>query len=126
MTNRIPRYTLAALLFVLALAPAVTAQGPSMHSTYLTFSGAVRLPGVALPAGTYIFEVPAPGSQVVRVMSRDRRRSYFQGFTEPIERSNRANHGAAVILGESPQGTPPTVNAWWAENEVAGHAFIYR
>ena len=57
---------------------ATSASGAMMdarRTTYFTFSGPVRMPGVALPAGTYIFEVVNPdgGSDVVRVLSRDRK-----------------------------------------------------
>ena len=44
------------------------------RTTYFTFANAVRLPGVTLPAGTYIFEIANPHSDgtVVRVLSTNR------------------------------------------------------
>src|SRR5713226_10573891 len=46
--------------------------------TYLTFSGPVEIPGVGLPAGTYIFKIANPNSglDVVQVLSRDRKTVY--------------------------------------------------
>ena len=127
VTRKSRSLLLATLLIGLALAPSLTAQGPSMHSTKLTFSQSFRLPGVELTAGTYTFEVAAPGSGVVRVMSRDRAVSYFQGFTNPVRRpAGLLRDDAAVTFGESAAGSAPPITAWWAEGESDAHSFIYR
>ena len=127
MVNRTSRRAVLAALFALALASTVTAaQGTSTHRTTLTFSKAVRLPGVQLSAGSYIFEVTAPGDGVVRVMSADRRTAYFQGFTESVPRpKGLARHGATARLREAAAGEAPAVDAWWPDGESRGHAFIY-
>lgn len=65
------------------------AGGTSPERTpYLTFSQPVQLPGVALAAGTYVFELadPIAAHNVVRVFGRDRRTAYFMGFTNAVER----------------------------------------
>src|SRR5262245_60654839 len=56
--------------------------------TYVTFSRPVALPGVALGAGTYIFELPDPidAWSVVRVSSQDRRTVYLTAFTRVVDR----------------------------------------
>jgi hypothetical protein len=117
----------AASLFVLALGAHVRA-GNLERTTYLTFSRAVRLPGVSLEAGTYIFEVanPTTSANVVRVMSRDRRTAYFQGFTIRVPKPPRMNRDAVVSLGEAGPGMAPAVTAWWPIGEDSGHEFIYR
>src|SRR5262245_28314556 len=56
-------------------------------TTYLTFNTPFALPGVSLPAGTYIFErVEEDIPDVIRVASRDRRHVYLTAFTRPVER----------------------------------------
>jgi hypothetical protein len=130
ITNRKSLWTLLGV-FLLALAsvPGVTAQGNPSRTTYLTFSQPVRLPGVALGSGTYIFELvdPISGGDAVRVTSRDRRTAYFQGFTTMVERPRRLNRDeAAVSLGESAPGSAPAITVWWPTGESMGYAFIYR
>jgi hypothetical protein len=127
MVNRTSRRAVFAALFAVALATTVAAaQGSSDHRTTLTFSKAVRLPGVELNAGSYIFEVASPGSGVVRVMSADRRIAYFQAFTNAVERpAGLERHDTTVRLREAAAGEAPAIDAWWAEGESRGHAFIY-
>ena len=62
-----------AVILAGALGLASIAKADVQHRNYVTFSAPFALPGVSLPAGTYIFEVIAPGSlDVVTVRSRDR------------------------------------------------------
>ena len=98
------------------------------RTTYFTLSGTVQLPGVALPAGTYIFEVANPdgGGDIVRVLSRDRKKSYLMQFTHFVERPSRGKLDATITLGETSAGVPPKVTAWYPQSEVRGRAFIYR
>ena len=126
MVNR--RWVLAALAAAL-----VTAAGASVPQAwgrsrldYLTFSGAVALPGATLPAGTYIFEVIVPGGagEVVRVSSRDGR-GYFMGFTRTVERPRSVGATSAVRFGEAPAGTAPHITIWFPGGSSRGHQFIY-
>ena len=116
----------AAAVLAVMLAPRVGAVGAS-KMTYLTFSRPVSLPGVALGAGTYIFEIANPdtSANVVRVLSSDRRISYFQGFTHAIERPRNLDPKASVSLGEAAAGVAPPITAWWPENESMGRQFVY-
>ena len=85
------------------------------------------MPGVTLPAGTYIFEVVNPdgGSDVVRVLSRDRKKVHLMKFTRSIYRESTGDLKAIVSLGETPAGTPPPVKAWYPQFETRGREFIY-
>jgi hypothetical protein len=103
--------------------------GTTMEKTmYLTFSGPVRLPGVSLDAGTYTFEIanPESGADVVRVRSRDGRRSYFQGFTTPVQKPRGMRADAVISLGESVKGTPAPILAWYPSGESTGRQFDYK
>ena len=117
----------AIAMFVLVLAQHVAAGTFAERTTYLTFSRSVRLPGVTLAAGTYVFELADPYSAagVVRVLSGDRRKSYFMGFTNATERPRGLRLDASVSLGESAGGVAPPITAWYPIGERTGRQFIY-
>ena len=117
-----------ASLVVLGLMQHASATGNAERTAYLTFSQAVRLPGVSLGAGTYIFEVANPNTRgnVVRVLSRDRKRAYFLGFTNAIAKPRGLGNDALVSLGESGPGLAPPITAWWPMGDETGREFIYR
>ena len=96
------------------------------ETTILTFSRAVELPGRSLEAGTYIFELVSPmsGSGVVRVVSGDRHKQYFLGFTNRVERPMGATQEAGASLGETAAGSAPRIQTWWP-TAGSGHQFIY-
>ena len=115
-----------ALLVALASSSA-GAMVNAKKTTYFTFSKSVQLPGVALPAGTYIFEVvnPFTGSDVVSVLSRDRSKLYLLRITNRIDRPRTGALKPVVLLGEGPSGNPPPIKAWFPDGETSGRAFIY-
>jgi hypothetical protein len=115
-----------AALFALIVSLPANAALDMQHTSYLTFSGAVALPGVTLPAGTYTFELASPqaSSDAVLVRSRDRRHVYYLGLTNKIDRP-RADM-PPVMLGESAEGVPPPIRVWFPEGGSFGNEFIYR
>lgn len=115
------------LFLGLVLAAAATRASTTDHVMYVTFSGAVALPGVELSAGTYVFELADGISDhsVVRVSSKDRRKTYLQAFTNPIERPRNLKEGQIVTLGESARGVAPQVRAWYPDGASMGREFIY-
>ena len=117
----------AIAMFVLVLAQHVAAGTFAERTTYLTFSRSVRLPGVTLDAGTYVFELADPfnAAGVVRVLSGDRRTSYFMGFTNATERPRGLRLDASVSLGEAKAGVAPPITAWYPIGERTGRQFIY-
>jgi hypothetical protein len=125
MLNR--KSTLAALaaIAVLAGAASVHAWGTFSRTTYVTFSGPVSLPGIALGTGTYIFELMDPIGTTDVVTVRDRARStvYYSGFTERAQRPPGLRQ--PISLGESGAGVAPRILAWYPEGESTGHKFLY-
>ncbi len=115
-------HTLCGVVLLGVLATSATGAMDNRRTTYFTFSGTVRLPGVALPAGTYIFEVANPDSSadVVRVLSRDRKQVFLTKFTRPIYREAKGDLKAIVSLGEAAAGNPPPVKAWYPQFETRG------
>ena len=98
------------------------------HTNYITFSGAVALPGVELAAGTYIFETPtnSMSNAIVRVSSQDRKRVFLTAYTRQVERPKNDKGKLLVTLGEAAPGSAPPVAAWFPIGESVGHEFIYR
>jgi len=120
-------HTLCGVVLLGVLATSSTGAMTAHRTTYFTFSGAVAMPrGVSLAAGTYIVEVANPdgGSNVVRVLSRDRKKTYLMGLTRGVDRP-RGNLDATITLGETAPGAPPKVKAWFPESETHGREFIY-
>ena len=121
-------HTLCGVVLLGVLATSTTGAMNARKTTYFTFSGAVEMPrGVSLAAGTYIFEVANPdgGSNVVRVLSRDRKKTFLMGLTRSVYRPLKGNLDATITLGETAAGAPPKVNAWYPQGETRGHEFIH-
>jgi hypothetical protein len=121
-------HTLCGVVLLGVLATSATwAMMDTRRTTYFTFSGIVRLPGVTLPAGTYVFEVlnPDTGGDVVTVRSRDRKQVYLTRITRFVYRPQGGKLDPTISLGESTPGNPPTVKAWYPQFETRGREFIY-
>ena len=95
--------------------------------TYVKFNRPVALPGVALGAGTYIFELPDPidAWSVVRVTSQDRRRVYLTAFTRVVDRPKGMRADQVISFGEARASEPQPIKVWWPTGESTGREFIY-
>ncbi|HUP40734.1 MAG TPA: hypothetical protein VM115_11485 [Vicinamibacterales bacterium] len=115
-----------ALLGILA-ASSASATFNTNRATYFTFSRSVQLPGVTLPAGTYLFEIANAGTSanVVLVRSRDRSTLHAFKMTNTVYRPASRNLEAAVTFGETSGRNPPPVKAWYPQRETQGREFIY-
>src|SRR5262245_28785342 len=126
MVNRNRTIAFAAFVLSLLLTAPMRGSGSNLSTNNLTFSGPVRLPGVTLAAGTYIFERIEPTNpDVIVVRSADRRKVYFMASTDRLDRPAELPRNRRVILGEATQGMAPPILAWYPESERKGHAFIY-
>jgi hypothetical protein len=92
---------------------------------YLTFNGAVALPGVVLPPGKYAFESGPNDTDraIVRVMSADRQRVHYLGLTNPAARPAHLAPGQLVLLGEARIGEPTPIKTWYPSNSSTGREF---
>ena len=81
------------------VAPADDA-APIDGTTFLTFDGAVSIPGATLRPGTYIFERVDGNSNLdlVRVLSRDRSHVYLTQFTRNVPRPARSRSASSGTL----------------------------
>ena len=113
----------AAVLFVVRAAPVHADESDEL--TYFTFSGPVALPGVALPAGTYMFEHPDINNvHVVQVLSQDGATVYGTFLTIPVNRP-RETDNSIVRFDEQTAGAPPAITAWFYAGRTTGDEFIY-
>jgi hypothetical protein len=127
MFSNLKLATVGALFLGLVVVASTTARGDSNHTNYLTFSGAVALPGVELPAGSYVFETPTNtmSNSIVRVSSRDRKKIFLTAYTRPVERPRGDDGKLLVQLGEAGPGAVPPIAVWFPIGESVGHQFIY-
>jgi hypothetical protein len=94
--------------------------------TYFTFSAPFAIPGVALPAGTYMFRLAdsESDSQIVRVFSKDGAKLYATFFALPDQRLTPTDT-PSVTLDEAPAGAPEPVKSWFYPGNTTGHEFMY-
>jgi hypothetical protein len=127
MLNR--RFVLT-LVAVAAMLTAATSQAtgqfaPLTSVNNLTFETPVALPGITLPAGTYVFERDSvDNSRIVRVKSPNYQKLLFVGFTMPVTRPR--SYKSPVSFGEAAAGEPIPIIAWYPVGSDRGHQFLYR
>lgn len=111
---------------VAGLLAARAASGSIPHTNYLTFDAPFALPGVSLPAGTYVFDVVAAGSNnLVRVTSRDGSRVYVTAFTVSVQRPKALPVTRQIVFNEVAAGMAPPVKTWFPIGQSIGHQFVY-
>jgi hypothetical protein len=114
---------------------AVTAAGLSVGTasaqtnderTYFTFNGPVEVPGVALPAGRYMFHLADTdfGRNVMQVMSADGKHVFASFFAVAVD-SMSGPDDPQVRFMEAPKGVPPAVKTWWYPWYQEGKEFVY-
>lgn len=114
----------AALLFTATL---VSAQAPDTNNmTTITFSAPVSLPGVTLPAGSYLFKLADSqvNRHIVQVFDKDRSKIYATILAIPAERNEPADE-TVITFGESPANTPPAIRYWYYPGQKIGQEFAY-
>ena len=118
----------ACVVVVLGLMATESGQARTIVTTranHLTFSQAVGLPGVVLARGTYTFERVDGAGDIVRVWSRDMSRVYYTGHTRRVVRAAGAERNLLVTFAEAVRGVPAQINAWYPEDSLFGHEFVY-
>jgi hypothetical protein len=127
MTTRHTNVTaLGAAAIALILTVPVHGTSTDRHTSYLTFSAAVALPHVTLPAGTYVFErVFAGAPSVVTVRSIDGRTLHFMATTQPRVRPASLLADQVVTFGETSRSGPPPITAWYPRQSDLGYGFVY-
>jgi len=99
---------------------------PDDKRTFFTFSAPVKLPGVTLPPGKYLFRIADPdsGGRLVQVLSPDGKELYSTFFAIPAERSEPPSEPEIGFI-ETPANMPPAVKTWWYPGSSIGREFVY-
>jgi len=116
--------TLAALVLGATLA---TAQAPDTNNTTIvTFSAPVSLPGVTLPAGSYIFKLADSqvNRNIVQVFDKDRSKMFATILAIPAERDKPADE-TVITFAESPANMAPAIRYWYYPGDKRGQEFAY-
>src|SRR5262245_61370772 len=127
-TSMLKRLITTSVLVVLvgAASGASAFTNTSDKRTYFTFSQPVALPGVTLPAGTYMFRLADDTTtrKVIQVTNREGTQSFAMLHTMPVYRPD-APRDPEVRFMETASGAPIAVRAWWQQGERTGYGFIY-
>jgi hypothetical protein len=94
--------------------------------TYFTFNQPVALPGVTLPAGTYMFRIanPETSRNVIQVANREGTQSYAMLNTVQASRPDAPKDSEIRFL-ETAAGAPAAVGTYWYMGERTGYEFMY-
>jgi hypothetical protein len=94
--------------------------------TYFTFSQPVALPGVTLPAGTYMFRLADDTTtrKVIQVTNEEGTQSLAMLHTMPVYRPD-VPRDPEVRFMETAAGAPVAIRAWWQGGERTGYGFMY-
>ena len=122
---RFAKVLLAAAALVAMLAPGARADEWN-KKTILTFSGPVQLPGVTLPAGSYVFKLAdlQGNRHVVQVFDKDEKKIYATLLAIPNDRLEPADK-PIVLFSERASGSPQAVKVWFYPGDRIGDEFVY-
>ena len=124
--TRVTIYVSALVIaLVVALSGPAAAQTDTRDRTFLTFSGAVEMPGVTLPAGTYVFKLAdTPSRNVVEVWDREEKKMIGHWLFVQADRPE-VSQDTVVMFKETAAGTTPAVHYWYYPGERIGKEFVY-
>ena len=94
--------------------------------TVVTFSQPVELPGVVLPAGTYVFKLADSLSDrhIVQVFNQDETKIFATILAIPNYRLTPAGE-TVMRFTERPKDTPDAMRAWFYPGDNFGQEFVY-
>jgi hypothetical protein len=94
--------------------------------TVFTFSGPVEIPGMVLPAGTYVFKLADSESDrnIVQVFNKDENHLYGTFLAIPDYRMKTPSR-PIITFDERAAGAPEAVKAWFYPGDNYGNEFVY-
>ena len=123
------RLTLIALLAVVslcgALAPGARADQMNKKTT-ITFSEPVQVPGMTLPAGTYVFKVmnSSMSKRIVQIWSADGQKLVTTCLAISDSKVQTVRK-TVITYDERPDGQPMAIKEWFYPGDNAGVEFVY-
>jgi hypothetical protein len=115
--------SLVCAVTLLALSSPANAQ-PLDKRVIFTFSAPVVLPGMTLPAGTYLFRVPTPNRNIIQVLNGDGTKIYGTFFAIGAHRNVRPENPEVRFM-ETAATKPHAIRTWWYPGDSTGFEFIY-
>ena len=121
--------TITAICFaalVMAFAPFAPAEASSNGSdtTHMTFEHPVRIPGVTLPAGRYVFQLD-DSRDFVRIFTEDYSKEFGPYLVNTRRRIPSTTKRVVMFDRSLEAGGVPTIRAWWSGYREQGHEFVY-
>lgn len=115
------------LRFEETLVVTATPKAGGTSEYFLTFSGAISVPGLSLPAGSYLFRFPSQDAKVIQVLKADRSNVYAMFHTIPVQDVKRdlATDAQEITWMKRATGAPPAVKAWFLPGKSTGYEFVY-
>jgi hypothetical protein len=110
-------------LFFTAFVPNARA-GMLDKRTTVTFSQPVEIPGLVLPAGTYVFERADTSQHVVRIFNANETHVFATLLTVPEYLLDPVDK-TIITLEERATGAPEAVQAWFYPGDTSGEEFLY-
>lgn len=94
--------------------------------TEMTFSAPVEIPGLVLPAGTYVFKLlDSPSNRdIVQVFNKDETKLYATFLAMPDYRETPASK-TIVNFEERAAGSPEAIKEWFYPGDEYGQEFVY-
>ena len=115
----------AALLMVFAFVSSAQAgRVGSGETTHMTFKYPVRIPGVTLPTGSYVFEL-SENKQVVWVFSEDDGDVFGPYLTRPRQRLESTSRRVIIVDRAADKSGVPVIRAWFGRHQTRGYEFVY-
>src|SRR2546427_1273076 len=121
------RITIAivAVATLITISPANATADEGNKKTIVTFNQPVEIPGMVLPAGTYVFSrVSSVNPNVVRITSVDDTHIYALLLTIPEYRMKPADK-TVITFEERPNGSPQAIKSWFYPGDTTGEEFVY-
>jgi hypothetical protein len=114
------------VLTVVLAAGFVANASESDKKTIFTFSQPVELPGVALPAGTYVFKVldSLTDRNIVQVFNKDETK-LIGTFVAIPDYTPQPSDKTIVKFSETSAGGPKAIKEWFYPGENVGWEFVY-
>ena len=96
------------------------------RKTVITISNPVEVPGVVLPAGTYVMRLfnSSSNRHIVQFMNEDQTRQLALTFAASAERI-RPTGKTVLTMYEGSKNEPPAVRTWYYPGDTVGQEFLY-
>ena len=96
------------------------------EKTIFTFSAPVEVPGMVLPAGTYVFKLADSQSDrdIVQIFNQDQTKQLTTILAIPDYRMNPTGK-TVVTFDERPKNSPEALDAWFYPGLNYGMEFVY-